>query len=240
LGKTLNSVANQDWPFVEHVLIDGASTDDTKTIINQFSPKIDYVLSEPDSGIYDAMNKGISNASGEVIGFLNSDDIFFSDDVLSNVAAVFEADKSISAVYGDLQYVKKSGFEKIVRNWRSNSFSRHLLSRGWMPPHPTLYLRREWYEHIGGFDVRYSISADYFSVLQLFSQPNFKAVYLPKVMVKMSVGGASNRSLGAILRKSAEDWDALKCNGFGFFGATRALVFKNLSKAGQFFSHGNS
>ena len=203
----LVSVAEQSHDNLEHVLIDGSSSDSTLEVIQNYRSEFTKVVSEPDDGIYDALNKGISHATGEVICFLHSDDVFFSKDVLKNIVSIFEADESVSAVYGDLVYVHHSTPDRVVRTWRSSSFSPNLLKQGWMPPHPTLYVRRECYERIGGFDTRYRIAADYFCILQLFSQPNFKAVYLPEVMIKMRLGGASNRSLGAILRKSIEDWD---------------------------------
>lgn len=231
----LRSVVNQSYKNLEHVLIDGASKDRTLEILEKYRSEFTQIVSEPDDGIYDALNKGIVKASGEVIGFLHSDDVFSSNDVLKNVASIFEADASVSAVYGDLIYVKRSKPDKIVRTWRSCSFLPHLLKQGWMPPHPTLYVRRDWYDRIGGFDTRYRVSADYFSILQLFSQANFKAVYLPEVMIKMRLGGVSNRSLGTILRKTSEDWDVLKRSGFRTLPATRALVLKNLSKVEQFF-----
>jgi glycosyltransferase involved in cell wall biosynthesis len=231
----LNSVANQTHRNIEHIAIDGASEDGTLEILQSNLSQLAMLVSEPDAGIYDALNKGIAHASGEVICFLHSDDVFFSQYVLENIASIFEADNSVSAVYGDLVYVRSSRPDRVVRTWRSSSFSPCLLKNGWMPPHTTLYVRREWYESIGGFDKRYRIAADYFSILRLFSQPNFKAVYLPEVLIKMRLGGTSNRSLGAILRKSTEDWDALRRSGFGVFGAARAIVLKNLSKVGQFF-----
>ena len=231
----LASVAEQSHEDIEHIVIDGVSSDATLEVLQKHQFKITKIVSEPDDGIYDALNKGIACASGDVIGFLHSDDVFTSKDVLENVASMFKADDSVSAVYGDLVYVHESTPNRVIRTWRSSPFSPHLLKLGWMPPHPTLYVRREWYERIGGFDKRYFISADYFSVLQLFSQSNFSAVYLPEVMVKMRLGGASNRSLSAIWRKSAEDWAALRRSGFGIPGATRALVLKNVSKLEQFF-----
>ena len=231
----LASVAGQVYENVEHLIIDGGSSDATLEELQKYRTNIAKIISESDDGIYDALNKGIKHASGEVIGFLHSDDVFSSKDVLKNVASIFEADSSVSAVYGDLVYVNRSMPDRVVRTWRSSTFVPYFLKQGWMPPHPTLYVRREFYERIGGFDKRYRIAADYFSILQLFSQPNFKAVYLPEVMIKMRLGGASNRSLGAILRKSIEDWDALRRSGFGIFGASRALVLKNLRKYEQFF-----
>lgn len=231
----LVSVAEQSHDNKEHVLIDGSSSDATLEVIKNYQCEFTKIVSEPDYGIYDALNKGISHSTGEVIGLLSSDDVFSSRDVLKNVVSIFEEDESVSAVYGDLVYVHRSMPDRVIRTWRSSSFSPYFLKQGWMPPHPTLYVRREWYDRIGGFDKRYRISADYLTILQLFSQPNFKAVYLPEVMIKMRLGGISNRSLGAILRKSIEDWDVLRRSGFGIFGSVRALVLKNLSKVEQFF-----
>jgi len=233
LPDCLASVAGQTWPRREHVVIDGASTDGTVDLVNSHVPPVSCFVSEPDAGIYDALNKGIARARGDVIGFLHADDLYASADVLEQVAEAF-ADPTVDAVYGDLQYVRKEDTSRVVRHWTSVPFSRRRLHWGWMPPHPTLYLRRRWYEQIGGFDTRYRIAADYYSMLQLFSQPDFKAVYLPKVMVRMRMGGASNRSLSAIVRKSREDWDALRRSGFNGSQAGLALACKNVSKIKQF------
>jgi glycosyltransferase involved in cell wall biosynthesis len=230
VSECLASVAAQSWSPVEHVVIDGASRDDTLALLKQRRDQLAVLVSEPDRGIYDALNKGIARATGEVIGFLHADDVFAAPDVLAQVAKAF-ADPSVSAVYGDLQYVRESDVTRVVRHWRSGPFSERKLAWGWMPPHPTLYVRREWYERIGGFDTGYRIAADYFSVLRLFSQPGFKAAYLPRVLVKMRLGGESNRSLKNILRKSREDYHALRRTGVGGVGA---LAWKNLSKITQF------
>jgi glycosyltransferase len=152
---------------------------------------------------------------------------------LDQVAEAF-ADPTVDAVYGDLLYVRQEDTAKVVRYWASAPYSRRRLHWGWMPPHPTLYVRRRWYELIGGFDTRYRIAAEYHSMLRLFSQPDFKAVYLPKVMVRMRVGGASNRSLRNIVVKSREDLDALQRTGVGALGGYGALVWKNVGKLGQF------
>lgn len=233
VANCLASVAGQSYANREHVLIDGASRDDTLRVLQAHREQLAVLVSEPDRGIYDALNKGIARASGDVIGFLHADDVFAGPDVLARVAAAF-ADPTVSAVYGDLQYVRKDDVSQVVRHWQSSPFSRRRLEWGWMPPHPTLYVRREWYERIGGFDARYRIAADYFSILRMFSQPEFKAVYLPEVLVKMRLGGASNRSLKNIVRKSREDLDALRRAGVGALGGLGALVWKNLSKVGQF------
>ena len=226
----LSSVEKQTYPSIEHVVVDGASTDATVDFLESHRSKLGVFVSEPDRGIYDALNKGISLASGDIVGFLHADDIYASDDVLAGVASAFE-DPSVQAVYGDLQYVRADDVNSVVRHWQSRQYTPSMLARGWMPAHPTLYVRREWYERIGGFNIQYRIAADYLSILQLFSQPEFKAVYLPQVLVKMRVGGASNRSLRNIIQKSREDYRALRTTGVGGIGT---LAMKNFSKLGQF------
>lgn len=224
------SFASQDYENKEHVIIDGASTDGTIDFVRGRLSDRAVFLSESDNGIYDALNKGINISSGDVIGFLHSDDIFGFDGVLSRVAAIFE-DKSVSAVYGDLKYVKKNDLTDTVRYWKSCSFKPELLARGWMPPHPTLFVRRRLYNDINGFDCRYRIAADYDSVLKLFSLPNFSSVYVPEVFSVMRVGGASNKSFGNIVMKSKEDLSALRESGVGGFGT---LFLKNFAKIKQF------
>lgn len=230
----LASVESQTYPYKEHVVIDGASRDGTAEWLEARRSRLAVFVSEPDRGIYDALNKGIAHSTGDVVGFLHADDLYAHSDVLADVAEAF-ADPAVCAVYGDLQYVKQQDPGHVVRHWKSAPFRVDRLSRGWMPPHPTLYVRREWYERIGGFDTRYRIAADYFSILQMFSHPGFNAVYLPRVMVKMRMGGESNRSIKNMVRKSAEDWDALRRSGFGTVRSLTALAAKNLSKVEQFF-----
>jgi glycosyltransferase involved in cell wall biosynthesis len=229
----LASVAAQSYRNIEHVVIDGGSQDGTMAVLETKRRQLAVLLSEPDQGIYDALNKGLFNSTGGVVGFLHADDLYAHVEVLANVAKVFQ-DPHVCAVYGDLQYVKKHDVTQRVRNWKSDPFSQQRLAKGWMPPHPTLYVRREWYERIGGFDISYRISADYLSILQLFGQPNFKSVYLPQVLVTMRLGGASNRSLKAVINKSKEDWCALRRSGFGMFQTAYALTWKNISKFKQF------
>jgi glycosyltransferase involved in cell wall biosynthesis len=230
IADCLASMAAQTHAQREHLVIDGASTDGTLGILEAQRHQLAVLLSEPDEGIYDALNKGIARATGDVIGFLHADDIYGDADVLASVAGIF-SDPGVSAVYGDLQYVRKEDTTRVVRHWRAGPYSARKLAWGWMPPHPTLYVRREWYEKAGAFDTNYRIAADYLSVLTLFAQPGFRAAYLPRVMVKMRLGGASNRSLGNIVRKSREDYRALRSTGVGGFGA---LAWKNLSKLAQF------
>ncbi|NEX20802.1 glycosyltransferase [Thiorhodococcus mannitoliphagus] len=236
LGETLESVRFQRDVSLEYLLIDGGSSDGTCALIQREASRqltvVSRWLSEPDDGIYDALNKGIHLATGDVVGFLHADDVFAHECVLQRVAACFE-DPSVTACYGDLEYVWRNDSASVARYWRAGEFDVGRLRRGWMPPHPTLYVRRAWYEIHGGFDVSYKISADYDLVLRLLSSRPEKVIYLPEVLVRMRTGGLSNGSLGNILRKSAEDYRALRTNQIGGWGA---LVWKNLSKLGQFVS----
>lgn len=234
IASALDSVRGQTWAGVEHVVIDGASTDGTLEILRANLDERALLVSERDRGIYDALNKGIARSSGDVIGFLHADDVYADNRVLERIAAAF-ADPAVGAVYGNLQYVKKDDLEHVVRHWLSSPFSARKLAWGWMPPHPTLYVRRAWYERLGGFDINYRIAADYHMMLRLFTQSGLNPVYIPEVLVKMRLGGASNRSLSNVIRKSREDLDALRRTGVGTFGGWGALAWKNLGKVGQFF-----
>lgn len=234
MADCLNSVAGQSWSHREHIVVDGASTDGTLGVLQAHRAQLAVLQSEPDRGIYDALNKGLALAKGDVVGFLHADDLYAHADVLAHVAAAFE-DPAVCAVYGDLHYVSKDNTDRVVRHWASSPFSHQRLAWGWMPPHPTLYVRRGWYQRIGGFDTRYRIAADYHSILRLFSQPDFRSVYLPEVLVRMRLGGASNKSLKNIVRKTREDWCALRRTQVGALGGVGALAWKNASKVAQFF-----
>lgn len=228
--EAVESVQAQSHDDVEHIVVDGASTDGTLEVLQLCLSKSARLFSEKDKGIYDALNKGLRLASGDVIGFMHSDDFFADSSVLSDVAIAF-ADPDVMAVYGDLQYVDKVDTDRVIRNWKSGVFKPERLRRGWMPPHPTLYVRRSVVEKLGGFDTTFKIAADYDSVLRYFSSPSFKVRYVPRVLVKMRVGGESNRSISRILRKTREDYRALRQNRVG---GLVALFFKNVSKVGQF------
>jgi glycosyltransferase involved in cell wall biosynthesis len=234
VAQCLGSVANQNHLSREHVVIDGASTDDTLKILQSHQAQIAALVSEPDRGIYDALNKGVAIATGDVIGLLHADDVYASDQVLAAVADAFK-NPDVEAVYGDLQYVSRADVSRVIRYWRAGGFSKPKLARGWMPPHPTLFLRRGVYERVGLFNTRYRIAADYDFMLRVLGGLNAdQVVYLPEVLVKMRMGGASNRSIKAIARKSTEDYQILRANGFGVAGAAAALALKNLSKLEQF------
>lgn len=230
VGHAIACVQSQSWRQVQHVVIDGASTDGTVDILKACLDDRAVWVSEPDRGIYDALNKGLARATGDVVGLMHSDDFFAHDEVLARVAQAF-ADPAVDAVYGDLQYVSQMDTSRVIRHWRAGDYQRAQLRWGWMPPHPTLFLRRRVIEQWGGYDTRYRIAADYDAMLRYLWQGGIKAVYLPEVLVKMRVGGESNRSLRLILRKSYEDRLILRRNGVGGLGA---LVWKNLSKLSQF------
>jgi glycosyltransferase len=191
---------------------------------------VDKWISEPDSGIYDAMNKGIGMASGEVIGFLHADDVFAGAEVVENIHNRYQESR-FHLLYGDLEYVSFENPEKVVRYWRSGSFRRQRLHRGWMPPHPTVYVSREFFEKIGDFNIEYRISADYEWLLRALSFPTVKVEYLPEVLVRMRLGGASNKSLRNVLTKSGEDLRAIRNHQIG---GMRTLFMKNASKISQF------
>lgn len=231
IAEAVRSVQAQTWPQVEHVVIDGASTDGTVAVLQTCLNAQAVWVSEPDKGIYDALNKGLARATGDVIGLMHSDDFFADNEVLASVAAAF-ANSEVDAVYGDLDYVAKADTARIVRRWRSGDYSAAKLARGWMPPHPTLFLRRSVIERWGGYDTSFRIAADYDSILRYFGQGQIRPAYIPRVLVKMRLGGESNRSLGRIWLKTREDYRALRSNRVGGVGA---LLWKNLGKLGQFF-----
>lgn len=235
IAEAMQSVQSQSYSQVEHIVQDGGSKDGTLDEVIRLATKKTLVISERDSGIYDAINRGVSRATGDVIGLMHSDDFFANEEVLAKVAKKFE-NPAIHGVYGDLQYVSAQDPGRIVRHWRSSSFHPRLLKRGWMPPHPTLYLRRQVFERYGLYDNSFSISADYDAMLRYLVQGQIKLAYIPEVLVKMRLGGESNRSLERILIKSREDYRAIRKNGVGGIGT---LTTKNLSKLGQFFVKDN-
>ena len=237
IESALKSVLSQTYANVEYIVIDGGSRDRTMDIVRRYQDRIHSITSEPDGGIYDALNKGISKATGDVIGFLHSDDIFASDRTLENVANAFQK-QAVDGVYADLNYILETGDHiRIIRHWKSNTFQKAQLKSGWMPPHPTLYLKKSVYDACGTFNLDYRISADYDFILRAFGNPEYRFHYLPEVAVQMRVGGASNRNLKKIFQKSSEDYRILTSHGYQ---AASTLLFKNLSKIGQFFSRSKS
>lgn len=230
LGAALSSAVAQSHGDIEHLIQDGGSTDGSLDIITALQHSRMRVVSERDGGIYYALNRGIARATGEVVGFLHSDDILAHENVLARVAEAL-ADPTVDGVYGDLDYVAADDTGRIIRRWRSGAYDPARLKWGWMPPHPTLYLRRRVYEQLGAHDTDFRIAADYEAMLRYLVRGRIRLAYIPEVMVKMRVGGESNRSLGRILTKSAEDLRAMRRHGVGGIGT---LAAKNLRKITQF------
>jgi glycosyltransferase involved in cell wall biosynthesis len=210
IEDTIISVKNQNYSNIECIVVDGLSTDNTLDILNKYFNVITKVISENDTGIYDAMNKGIINATGDIVGLLNSDDVLADNFVLKRVSEVFLNNQDIDACYGDLCYVKQNDLSKIVRYWRSNNFKNGLFKYGWVPPHPTLYVRSKIYKKYGGFDTSYMIAADFELMLRLFEVFHIHSAYLPHVLVKMRLGGTSNRSIKNIIVQNMEIRRALR------------------------------
>ncbi len=216
---------------IEHIIIDAQSSDNTLKIINMHCGKNTRIISEPDKGIYDAMNKGISLAVGDVIGILNADDLYTHSDVLQQVATIFE-DASIDCCYGDLDYVDSVDVKHIVRRWHSGDYKPELFYRGWMPPHPTFFVRRSLYEQFGTFRLDMGTSADYELMLRFLLKCGARVAYLPDILVKMRTGGASNASLRKRLQANRMDRKAWDVNGLKPYLWT--LYLKPLSKLTQY------
>jgi len=211
IKDTLESIASQSYKNIEHIVVDGGSVDGTQAIVGEWKKNPVRLISEPDRGMYDAMNKGIGMATGDVIGILNSDDVYYDSHVLENVSRVM-GDDSLDACYADLIYVNKNNPEKIIRYWKSCSFEKGLFSRGWMPPHPTFFTRRLIYEKYGNFDLTYSFAADVELLARLLERFEVKSVYVPKIFVKMRFGGTSNKSVFNIIKQNIYIYRACRKN----------------------------
>jgi len=232
IAEAIESVLGQTYANIELIVIDGSSTDGTLDVIRTYQERIAILVSEPDNGIYDGLNKGISCATGDVIGFLHSDDLYQDDRVIERVAQAF-GEFDVDSVYGDLLYVSKEAPEKVIRYWKSGAFKPAKLRRGWMPPHPTLFIRRSVYRQYGLFDTRFSIAADYDLILRFLGKQGISTHYIPTVFIKMRMGGKSNSNLSNVLRKSYEDLRVLRNNEIG---GISTLFLKNICKIPQFFS----
>jgi len=231
LNFSIKSIHLQTFLNYEHILIDGNSNDGTKSFLLRNKKLFSKFISEKDSGVYDGLNKGFKLAKGDVVGLLHSDDLYANQNVLKKVSQIF-LDSDVDIVYGDLVYVAKDNPKKVIRKWKAGHFNLDKLKSGWMPPHPTFFIRRKLLSKIGFFDTRYKIAADYDFMLRALTQKNINAVYLPEVLIKMRVGGMSNRSLKNIMLKSFEDYQIIRRHKIGGFGT---LIRKNLSKIPQFF-----
>ena len=212
IADTLKSIVNQTHEDIEQIVVDGGSNDSTLALVrDQALPGV-IVISEPDKGICDAMNKGIAVATGDVIGFINSDDFYPSPGVLAVVVSAFES-SGADCCYGDLCYVQQEDVSKIVRFWRSSPFASGKFSRGWCPPHPTFFVRREVYTRLGGFDLSFNIAADFELMMRYLERAHITSRYIPQVLVKMRLGGTTNRSLINIFKQNVEIRRALSSIG---------------------------
>lgn len=261
--EALNSVALQTYTNIEHIIIDGASTDGTVNLVNNYIMNyqafgVQYpvsinkleesnvsrggvfadkypisstrIFSEPDSGIYDALNKGITKSTGEIIGLLHSDDFYAHRSVIEKVVRKFIEGYDI--VYGGLQYLSKKNNNKVIRSWYPGKY--RTLRFGWMPPHPSLFIKKDIIDRIGKYDTQFKIASDYDFVFKIFQYKLLKIFYIEEILVKMRAGGISNKSLKSIVRKSYEDYQVLKKNNFNFSFFT--LLSKNIRKLPQFFN----
>jgi glycosyltransferase len=230
LTDTLSSVRDQTYPLVEHLIIDGGSKDNTMEIVAGF-PHIKQICSEKDRGIYDAMNKGVKRATGDIVGILNSDDFYASENVLREVVDTFQQ-SGCDAVYGDLQYVCKDDVSKVVRYWRSGPYQQGAFKWGWMPPHPSFFVRHTLYDRCGLFNLDMKTAADYELMLRMIHKEGASLQYLPNVLVKMRTGGASNASLASRLKANADDRKAWDVNGLTPYWFT--MYLKPIRKITQF------
>jgi glycosyltransferase involved in cell wall biosynthesis len=212
IRDTIDSVLGQDYPCIEYIIVDGASKDGTLGIVKGYGDKINIVISEPDKGIYDAMNKGIRAASGDVIGMLNSDDFYIDDSAVTQLINCMEG-AGTDTVYADLVMVDRKNTERVLRYYDSSTFRLERLRYGWMPAHPTFIVKRELYETYGGFSLDYSIAADFEMVVRLLYVAGASCAYLPAVVIKMRVGGASTRGLKSSWGLNREIVRACRANG---------------------------
>ena len=230
IQNTVQSVRVQTYGCLEHIVVDGGSTDGTQDLVAKHNGRISKFVSEPDEGIYDAMNKGIRMADGEFVAFLNADDMYADERVISDVVAAAEAG-DVDAVYGDLLYVRREDTRRVVRYWKAGEYLPGAFRLGWVPPHPTFFCRRSVYEKFGAFDVNYRLAGDFELMLRFLEKNRIRVAYIPRPLVRMRVGGRANTVRG-VLRGNREILRAFAANGLkpapGFFWR------KPLLKVGQF------
>jgi glycosyltransferase involved in cell wall biosynthesis len=232
LENTIQSVIQQSYENSEYIIVDGQSTDGTLNIIEKYKNHIHQFVSEKDKGLYDALNKGIKMATGDVIGILHSDDFYAYDKVLENVMHLIQTENS-DAVYADLDYVDKNDTSKIVRKWKSGNYKPGAFLNGWMPPHPTFFVRKDCYQKFGMFNLLLKSAADYELMLRFIHKHQIRLSYLPECIVKMRTGGTSNITFKNRWRANREDKTAWEMNELRprFY----TFILKPLRKLVQFF-----
>jgi glycosyltransferase, family 2 len=228
---TILSVNKQDYTNIEHIIIDGGSKDNTLELIRNTPNRVKKIISEPDKGIYDAMNKGVALATGDIVGILNSDDFYNSNDVIAKVVKTFQ-EGEYEGVYGDLEYVDARNTNRVVRYWESKAYKEGLFKKGWHPAHPTFFVKKEVYDKYGNFNLKYKIGADYEIMLRFIEKNRIKVAYIPETLVKMRVGGASNQSIKNIIKANIECYNAWKDNGLSILPFV--FILKPLSKTLQY------
>ena len=233
IGETLDSVADQTYQDIEHIVIDGGSTDGTGAVLKAKGRRVAIWRSEPDRGIYDAMNKGILLATGDVVGMLNADDIYADETVLEQVAVIF-SDPAVDACYADLVYVSADDPTKVRRYWRSCSYREGLFERGWMPAHPTFFVRRRVYEEHGLFDTQFKLQSDFELTMRFINVQRIKTEYMPRIWVRMRMGGVSNRSIRNVMRGNIEAYKA--CRKHRIKVSPLFFLMKIASRIPQFFT----
>jgi len=232
IKSCIESVLNQTYARINYIIIDGGSTDNTVEIIKDYDSKIYKWLSEPDKGIYDAMNKGINLSGDGVVGIINSDDLYVDNDVLNDVMQCFIQDPDLDIVYSDLEFVNRDDINKTLRRWTSMPFYNKFFEHGHVPPHPTLFLRKRVYDQAGLFNADYSLAADYELMLRIFKKFNFKSQYLNRVTIKMRLGGASTKNIKNLVRQNKEVLKSWKINELS---VPRFLMFfRIINKLKQF------
>ena len=232
IADTLRSVAGQTYRNFEHIVIDGSSADETLQVVKRVGGPDVRVVSEPDKGIYDAMNKGLALATGDVVGLLNSDDYYADASVLARVASCM-GDPLVDACFGDLEIVDQRDTSRVLRYWKPGPHIMGACASGWAPPHPCFYVRRQAYERHGGFDLSFPIAADFEMSLRLLDVAGLKSVYIPEVLVRMRSGGASNQGFANAVRNTREASKA--CIKHGFPGGLRFLTSRMLLKLPELF-----
>ena len=231
IADTIDSVAQQDYANIEYIVVDGASTDDTLDIVNARRNSVSTLISEKDNGIYDAMNKGVKAATGDIIGILNSDDHYADAHVITDVVKCFQ-ENEYDGIYADLEYIDRAHPDRVKRTWRAGPYRKNLFKRGWMPPHPTFFVRRVCYEKFGLYSTDLRSAADYELMLRFIHKHQIRVGYLPRIITRMRMGGQSNVSIKNRIKANMEDRAAWKMNDLqpGLF----TLTWKPLSKIFQF------
>ena len=230
IKESIDSILSQTFKNFEINIIDGLSSDNTLSIVNDYNDSRIKVYSEKDKGIFDALNKGIEKSNGQIIGFLHSDDFFADKNTLDSIFRNFEHE--VHGIYGNLCYVSSNDSEKIIRNWVSKPFELSSLKYGWMPPHPSLFLRKSVYDKHGNFNLDYKVSSDYDFIVRIFKDSSLSFKYIPHTITNMKLGGNSNRDLKNIIIKLYEDYSIIRKNEIG---NVNTLLGKNFSKISQFF-----